>query len=95
MAIRRIQEHLPPRNIRWEFVNLIETDPARPLPLKLPPHPISGLPPAAISGIIKLESVIKAINSKFSGKVAEGNIAAATEAYQTVLAEKQAATQGA
>jgi len=50
---------------------------------------------AAVSGIIKLESVIKAINGKFSGKVAEGNIAAATEAYETVLAEKQAATQGA
>jgi len=50
---------------------------------------------AAISGVIKLESVVKAINSKFSGKVAEGNIAAATEAYETVLAEKQAATQGA
>ena len=50
---------------------------------------------AAISGIIKLESVIKAINSKFSGKVAEGNIAAATEAYETVRAEAQAATQGA
>jgi pyruvate ferredoxin oxidoreductase gamma subunit len=49
---------------------------------------------AAISGIIKLESVVKAINGKFSGKVAEGNIAAATEAYETVLAEKQAAAQG-
>ena len=46
---------------------------------------------AAISGILKLESVIKAINGKFSGKVAEGNIAAATEAYETVLAEKLAA----
>lgn len=43
---------------------------------------------AAISGIIKLESVIKAINGKFSGKVAESNIAAATEAYQIVMAEK-------
>ena len=50
---------------------------------------------AAVSGIIKLESVIKAINSKFSGKVAAGNIAAATEAYETVLAEMQAAAQGA
>jgi len=40
---------------------------------------------AALSGLIKLESVIKAINEKFSGKVAEGNIAAATEAYTQVL----------
>ena len=41
---------------------------------------------AALSGVIKLESVIKAINRKFSGKVAEGNIAAAKEAYEIVKA---------
>lgn len=39
---------------------------------------------AALSGMFKLESVILAINEKFSGKVAEGNIAAATEAYDLV-----------
>jgi pyruvate ferredoxin oxidoreductase gamma subunit len=42
---------------------------------------------AAISGIIRLESVIKAIRDRFSGRVAEGNIAAATEAYNTVKEE--------
>ena len=42
---------------------------------------------AALSGMFKLESVIKAINEKFSGTVAEGNIAAATEAY-TLVKEK-------
>jgi pyruvate ferredoxin oxidoreductase gamma subunit len=42
---------------------------------------------AAVSGIIRLESVIKAINEKFSGKVAAGNIAGATEAYEIVLAD--------
>jgi pyruvate ferredoxin oxidoreductase gamma subunit len=50
---------------------------------------------AAVSGIIKLESVIKAINDKFSGKVAEGNIAAATEAYNIVKAEMQEALEHA
>jgi pyruvate ferredoxin oxidoreductase gamma subunit len=44
---------------------------------------------AAISGLIRLESVIKAIRDKFSGKVAEGNIAAATEAYEIVRAEME------
>ena len=39
---------------------------------------------AALSGIIKLESVILAINEKFKGQVAAGNIAAATEAYHLV-----------
>jgi pyruvate ferredoxin oxidoreductase gamma subunit len=48
---------------------------------------------AAISQLLKLESVIKAINDKFSGKVAEGNIAAATEAYKTVLREMQEAQE--
>lgn len=42
---------------------------------------------AAASGLIQLESVIKAIHRKFGGKVAEGNIAAATEAFNTVRAE--------
>jgi len=39
---------------------------------------------AALSGTIKLESVILAINEKFKGKIAEGNIAAAEEAYLLV-----------
>jgi pyruvate ferredoxin oxidoreductase gamma subunit len=45
---------------------------------------------AAISGVIRLESVIKAIRDRFSGRVAEGNIAAATEAYNTVKEEMAA-----
>lgn len=36
---------------------------------------------AAASGLISLDSVVAAIREKFSGKVADGNIAAATEAY--------------
>lgn len=39
---------------------------------------------AALSGTIQLESVFKAINAKFSGKVASGNIAGATEAFELV-----------
>ena len=41
---------------------------------------------AAASGLIQLESVIKAIRSRFTGKIAEGNIAAATEAFNTARA---------
>jgi len=36
---------------------------------------------AAVTGRIKLESVAAAIRGKFSGRVAEGNVAAATEAF--------------
>ncbi|HPT50891.1 MAG TPA: 2-oxoacid:acceptor oxidoreductase family protein [Accumulibacter sp.] len=46
---------------------------------------------AAAAGILRLESVVKAINAKFSDKIASGNIAAATEAYQFVNDEIAAA----
>lgn len=41
---------------------------------------------AALSGLIRLESVVKAIGEKFHGKVAEGNVAAANEAYNLIKA---------
>jgi pyruvate ferredoxin oxidoreductase gamma subunit len=44
-----------------------------------------------VSGIIQLESVIKAINARFQGKIASGNVAAATEAHAIVRAEMAAA----
>ena len=50
---------------------------------------------AAVSELIKLESVAKAIRDKFSGKVADGNIAAATEAYNIVRAEMKEALEHA
>jgi pyruvate ferredoxin oxidoreductase gamma subunit len=46
---------------------------------------------AAASGEVKLESVIAAIRGKFAGKVAEGNVAAATEAHALVLGMLEAA----
>lgn len=46
---------------------------------------------AALSGVIKLESVAAAIREKFSGKVAEGNIAAATAAHDYVKQTMQEA----
>ena len=44
---------------------------------------------AALSGLVTLEAVAHAIAEKFSGKVADGNVAAATEAYAFVQAELQ------
>lgn len=46
---------------------------------------------AAVSGLISLDSVAAAIREKFSGKVAEGNVAAATEAYNAAKAIMEAA----
>jgi len=39
---------------------------------------------AALTGIVSLDAVAHAIRDKFSGKVADGNVAAATEAYQAI-----------
>ncbi|HJV81392.1 2-oxoacid:acceptor oxidoreductase family protein [Noviherbaspirillum sp.] len=45
---------------------------------------------AAISGRVQIDSVCAAIRDKFPGKIAEGNIAAAREAYRYVQAEMEA-----
>lgn len=64
------------------------TLPATELGLKHIGRPIPNVPLlagfASLSGTIQLESVIRAINQKFKGQVAAGNIAAATEAYHLV-----------
>jgi pyruvate ferredoxin oxidoreductase gamma subunit len=44
---------------------------------------------AALSGLITLDAVAHAIRAKFSGKVADGNIAAAAEAYEFVRSEME------
>ena len=46
---------------------------------------------AAVSGRISLDSVAAAIREKFSGKVAEGNVAAASAAYEYVIREMREA----
>lgn len=70
--------------------NRLCTLPAIDLGLKHVGRPVPNVPLlagfAALSGMLKLESVCKAINAKFSGKVAQGNVAAATEAFNMVLA---------
>lgn len=44
---------------------------------------------AALSGLITLDAVAHAIAAKFGGKVADGNIAAATEAYEYIQREME------
>jgi magnesium transporter len=46
-------QRVPSRNIPWEFVNLIETDPARRVRLKISSDRISRLHPADIADIIE------------------------------------------
>ncbi|MGZ5787282.1 MAG: 2-oxoacid:acceptor oxidoreductase family protein [Ramlibacter sp.] len=42
---------------------------------------------AALSGLVSLDAVAHAIRAKFSGKVAQGNVDAATEAFEVVKHE--------
>lgn len=42
---------------------------------------------AALTGLISLRSVVDALRQRFTGAVADGNAAAATEAYTLVMAE--------
>ena len=71
------------------------TLPATDLALKHVGRPVPNVPLlagfAALSGIIQLDSIRQAINAKFSGKVAQGNFAAATEAFETVRARIESA----
>ena len=64
------------------------TVPATDISIRCVGRPVPNVPLlggfAAVARILKLESVILAINDKFSGKVAQGNVAAATEAYAAV-----------
>jgi magnesium transporter len=51
--IRRIQEHLPARIIRWEFVNLIEPDPLRRVKLRITHDNLETMHPADLADIME------------------------------------------
>lgn len=83
-----------------EFVKDFKADhlltvPATELALKHVRRPVPNVPLlgafAALGGLISLEAVHKAIEQKFSGAVAQGNIAAATEAYDIVIEQEKRA----
>lgn len=46
---------------------------------------------AALSSLVRRESVASAIEQTFAGKVGAANVAAANEAYETVVAQERAA----
>ena len=52
-ALRSMMTKVPPRMIPWEFVDLIETDPARRVKLKISLDRLSSLHPADIADIIE------------------------------------------
>ena len=52
-ALRSLVEKIPPRPIPWEFVSLIETDPARRVHLKIASDRLAKLHPADLADIIE------------------------------------------
>jgi magnesium transporter len=52
-ALDRVLQKIPPRTIPWSFVDLIETDPARRIKLKISHEGLSKLHPADIADIVE------------------------------------------
>jgi magnesium transporter len=52
-ALHVLLERIPPRNIPWSFVDLIETDPARRIKLKISHEGLATLHPADIADIVE------------------------------------------
>jgi CBS domain-containing protein len=52
-VIRRIQQKLRPKVIRWEFVNLIEPDPMRRVKLRITPQKLEKMHPADLADIME------------------------------------------
>src|SRR5438874_771711 len=52
-ALRALMNKIPPKTIPWEFVDLIETDPARRVKLKISHERLAKLHPADIADIVE------------------------------------------
>ncbi len=92
MAIRRIQSKLPPKTIRWEFVNLIEPDPLRRVKLRLSGDRLSKLHPADLADIMEelspdeRQSIIVSLDEETAAET----IAELDKRLQTQVVEKLA-----
>jgi len=90
MAIRRIQEKLPARTIRWEFVNLIEPDPLRRVKLRLSSDALAKLHPADLADIVEELSPAErqAIFDSLDEETAAETIPELDKRLQTQVVEK-------
>jgi Mg/Co/Ni transporter MgtE len=76
-ALRTMMEKVPPRMIPWEFVDLIETDPARRVKLKISLDRLSKLHPADIADIVEelapaeREAIFETINEEVAAQTLE------------------------
>lgn len=90
MAIRGIQSMLPSRNIRWEFVNLIEPDPLRRVKLRLTSDKLEQMHPADLADIMEelspdeRQSIIASLDEETAAEV----ISELDKRLQTQVVEK-------
>lgn len=76
-ALRALLGKIPPRHIPWEFVDLIETDPARRVKLKIAHHRLARLHPADIADILEelapaeREAVFESLADEVAAEVVE------------------------
>src|SRR5580658_806166 len=89
-AIRRIQEQLPPRTIRWEFVNLIESDPLRRVKLRMTSQKLASMHPADLADIMEELSPAErqSIVDSLDEETAADAIAELDKRLQTQVVEK-------
>ena len=89
-AMRRLEEKLPPRTIRWEFVNLIESNPLRRVKLRLSSDKLAKLHPADLADIMEELSPAErqSIISSLDEETAAETIAELDKRLQSQVVEK-------
>ncbi len=77
LALRALLRQIPPRSIPWDFVDLIETDPARRVKLKISHERLARLHPADIADIVEdlapdeREAVFETLNEEVAAGALE------------------------
>src|SRR6476661_2635455 len=89
-VVRKLQSRLPQRTIRWEFVNLIESDPLRRVKLRITHEKLEDLHPADLAEIIEHLSAAErqGIIASLDEETAASVLAELDERLTTQIVEK-------
>ncbi|MFZ0593715.1 MAG: magnesium transporter, partial [Bryobacteraceae bacterium] len=97
VAIRRLQDKIPPRSIRWEFCNILEPDPQRRVRLNITNRLLEKMHPADLADIVEelspddREALIGAINREVAAEtLSEVDPNIQVSIFESLEAEKAA-----
>lgn len=90
LGLSELVDSYPPGHIR----SMPATDMAKEYVGRPVPNAVLLGGMAALTDLVRLESVCDAIRDKFPGKVGEANVKAATAAYELVLSQKEPVNAG-